>query len=132
MRAGNTDRAVTAHDPRLAQLGQALGRLLAHPGVLDCDVMDTDDGCRVLDLNPRFGGGYVFSHLAGANVPAALLAWARDEEPDPAWLRARPGVLAAKYDEVMVLETAPAAAPAACPGVAGPESGDQVSAGVTV
>jgi carbamoyl-phosphate synthase large subunit len=74
MRAGNTDRALTVHEPRLEQLGQALCQRLAHPGSLDCDVMVTDEGLRVLDLNPRLGGGYPFAHVAGANLPAALAA----------------------------------------------------------
>jgi carbamoyl-phosphate synthase large subunit len=132
MRAGNTDRAVTVHDPRLGQLGQALGRLLAHPGVLDCDVMEAGRGYQVLDLNPRFGGGYVFSHLAGADLPAALLAWARDEEPDPAWLRDRPGVLASKYDGLMVLDGPAGDASVVRSETTGTRCGEMVSASVTV
>jgi len=104
MRFGNTDRAITVTEPRLERLGQVIGRELAHAGSLDCDVMATERGCLVLDLNPRFGGGYPFSHLAGANLPAALIAWANREEPDPSWLRARPGVLVSKYDGVVVID----------------------------
>jgi carbamoyl-phosphate synthase large subunit len=104
MRAGNTDRAVTVQEPQLERLGAIIGQHLMHVGCVDCDVMVTEKGCCVLDVNPRLGGGYPFSHVAGANLPAALLAWANGEEPDPAWLRPQPGVLSAKYDGVLVIE----------------------------
>jgi carbamoyl-phosphate synthase large subunit len=104
MRAGNTDRAVTVHDPALERVGRLIGEGLGHVGSLDCDLIVTKNGCRVIDLNPRFGGGYPFSHLAGANVPAALIAWANDEEADPEWLCCRPGVLSAKYDSVTTID----------------------------
>jgi carbamoyl-phosphate synthase large subunit len=104
MRAGNTDRAVTVAEPRLEHLGKKLGQRLGHAGSLDCDVMATTAGLAVLDLNPRLGGGYPFSHLGGANLPAALLAWASGAEPDPAWFNSRPGVLACKYDDVVVMD----------------------------
>jgi carbamoyl-phosphate synthase large subunit len=106
MRGGNTDRAVSVIEPRLEDLGKALGRHLAHPGSVDCDVMVTDKGCFVLDINPRFGGGYPFSHQAGANLPAALIAWADGEEPDPSWLRSVPGVLSSRYDGLMMVDRA--------------------------
>ena len=56
----------------------------------------------MLELNPRFGGGYPFSHAAGADLPAALIAWASGKEPDPRWLRIRPGVMSAKCDRLVV------------------------------
>jgi len=102
MRAGETDRAVTVADPRLEDVGRRIGHALGHVGLLDCDVFVGDD-VRVLELNARFGGGYPFSHVAGADVPAALLAWTRGVSPDPDWLRITPGVRAAKADGLVVV-----------------------------
>jgi carbamoyl-phosphate synthase large subunit len=103
MRVGNTDRAITVAEPRLERLGKNIGERLGHIGCLDCDVLATENGLMVLDLNPRFGGGYPFSHLAGANLPAALIAWANGEELDSSWLKSKPGVTSAKYDGVAVV-----------------------------
>lgn len=104
MRAGETDRAVTVECGELERLGASIGAHLRHIGNLDCDVFLSDAGYRVVDLNPRFGGGYPFSHAAGANLPAALVAWARDDEPDPRWLKVRPNVTASKCDTLVVVE----------------------------
>lgn len=105
MRAGETDRAVTVQAAALAALGATIGAGLAHPGPLDCDVFVAGERCTVLEMNPRFGGGYPFSHAAGANVPAALIAWARGTRPEPGWLRPTPpGVAAAKCDRIVVVE----------------------------
>jgi carbamoyl-phosphate synthase large subunit len=105
MRFGNTDRAITVDDHRLEQLGELIGRRLRHVGSLDCDAMMTESGPQVLDLNPRIGGGYPFSHVAGANLPAALIAWANGEEVDPAWFKPRPGVVASRCDEMMIVNS---------------------------
>ena len=50
----------------------------------------------MLELNPRFGGGYPFSHVAGANLPAALIAWATGKPVDPSWLRVAPNIMSSK------------------------------------
>jgi carbamoyl-phosphate synthase large subunit len=105
MRYGNTDRAMTVEDDRLEQIGRMIGSHLRHPGSLDCDVMMTESGPKVLDLNPRIGGGYPFSHLAGANLPAALIAWANGEEADPTWFKPHPGVVASRCDEMMIVNS---------------------------
>jgi carbamoyl-phosphate synthase large subunit len=103
MRFGETDRAVTVQDERLTQLGVMLGGLLGHVGSLDCDTFVQGDTCYVVELNPRFGGGYPLAHAAGANVPAALVAWARGEVPDPKWFELTPGVIGAKCDRIVVM-----------------------------
>lgn len=103
MRAGETDRSVTVKNGQLERLGETIGQRLGHIGNLDCDVFVSKEHCYVLEMNPRFGGGYPFSHIAGANLPAALIAWANGEEPDTAWFRVEPNVRAAKCDRLVVI-----------------------------
>ena len=43
------------------------------------DVFVTEDAVYVLELNARFGGGYPFSHLAGVNLPKAIIKWLSGE-----------------------------------------------------
>jgi carbamoyl-phosphate synthase large subunit len=107
MRAGETDRAMTVRSNWLEGIGAVIGRRLGHIGVLDCDAIVTEDSCYVLDMNPRFGGGYPFSHVAGANLPAVLVAWANREQPDANWLRVEPNIMASKFDGLVVVEGKP-------------------------
>jgi hypothetical protein len=58
-------------------------------------------------MNPRFGGGYPFSHLAGANLPAVLLAWANREQPDPEWLKVQPNITSSKCDGLVIVDNKP-------------------------
>ena len=37
---------------------------------------------RQLEMNPRFGGGYPFSHTLGANFPLAIIEWCSGVEFD--------------------------------------------------
>jgi len=111
MRAGNTDRAISVVDPALERLGATLGLHLAHLGSCDCDVLVTGQGSFVLDINPRLGGGYPFSHMAGANLPAALIAWADDAEPDAAGLRCQPGIVSVKSDRLTLAAPEPQGRP---------------------
>ena len=104
MWAGQTDRAVTVQDDSLEQMGRRIGENLGHVGILDCDVFVTKSGCHVIDMNPRFGGGYPFSHIAGANLPAALMAWAESEAADPEWLTIEPDVVISRADTFVVME----------------------------
>ncbi len=103
MRAGETDKAITLRSDRLEELGARIGRTLRHVGNLDVDVLSGPEGDFVIDLNPRFGGGYPFAQVAGANVPAALIAWAEGNNPRPEWLRVAPGVVSAKCDRLVVV-----------------------------
>lgn len=91
-RAGECELAETVEEQRLTDLGRSIGTRMGHVGVLDVDIIEHDGILSVLECNPRFGGCYPFSHMAGANLPAAYIAWALGRKPDPAWLYARAGV----------------------------------------
>lgn len=99
MRAGETDEAVILgkDDPEykvLRDLGAELAAGFAHIGNMDVDVIMDTDNMRpyVIDMNARFGGGYPFSHLAGADLPRAYIAWAEGRPAEAAWFSAAPGV----------------------------------------
>jgi carbamoyl-phosphate synthase large subunit len=103
MREGETAVARTADPERFNVIARALSARLAHQGCMDVDVIVSGDDVFLLDVNPRFGGGYPFSHLAGADLPAVLLCWAAGEKPDARWLQPQVGLLAAKASTVVRL-----------------------------
>ena len=102
MRAGETDKAEIVEDPALRALARRLGEGLKHVGNLDCDVIVDDDGPAVIEMNPRFGGGYPFSHEAGADLPAALIAWVAGRSVRPDWFRVEVGHASAKSERMVV------------------------------
>ncbi|QHC83725.1 ATP-dependent carboxylate-amine ligase [Empedobacter brevis] len=75
MRSGETDKAISVIDSRFDQIGKTIGENLRHIGNLDCDVFEHNGELYVLELNPRFGGGYPFSHEAGNNTAAIYIEW---------------------------------------------------------
>lgn len=87
MRSGETDVAEVVDMPELTRLGARLGRQLGHVGNLDVDVMVSGDRLAVIEFNARFGGGYPFSHLAGANYPEMLVRLAQGQLPAPSMAR---------------------------------------------
>lgn len=102
MRHGETDQAVTVDPSPFAAGAAALASLTHHRGLIDTDVIvDRDGRAWLIDVNPRFGGGYPFSHVAGAHAPAAMVAWALGREVEPGWLESRPGVVSAKSIDVV-------------------------------
>ena len=89
MRAGETDKAVTVDNANIREIGATIGKALKHVGNLDCDILEEDGKYYVLELNPRFGGGFPFSYEAGVNLPGALISWAKgkDFEHERLWPR---------------------------------------------
>lgn len=73
MRSGETDKAVTVDAEPFISIIKKISKALPHRGNLDCDFLERDGQLYLLELNPRFGGGYPFTHLAGANHVQMLL-----------------------------------------------------------
>ena len=105
MRAGETDKAVTVDLPEVREMGRKIGEALGHIGNLDVDIMQRADGAYcVLELNPRFGGGFPFSYEAGVNMPKAIIQWIKGEEVDPQMLQPEYGRMFAKNDYLMEIK----------------------------
>lgn len=92
MRAGESDRATSVDRSLVGELPRRISAITRHPGLWGLDCLDDAGVLRVIDLNPRFSGDYPFHHLAGADVPRALLDWVAGQEPDAACFEARAGV----------------------------------------
>lgn len=73
MRAGETDKAVTVAPEPFHEIVAKIAAALPHRGNMDCDFLERDGKFYLLEFNPRFGGGYPFTHLAGANHVQMLL-----------------------------------------------------------
>jgi carbamoyl-phosphate synthase large subunit len=82
MSQGETFFAEIVANNRLKLLGKSISELLQHKLLMDTDIMLMDDKYYILDLNPRFGGGYPFSHNAGINLPKAIVEWLNDTKTD--------------------------------------------------
>ena len=102
MRAGETDKAVTVDIPEVREMGAIIGKKLRHVGNLDVDIMQRANGdyC-VLELNPRFGGGFPFSYEAGVNLPKAIIMWLRGEKVSIEMLQPKYGKMFSKNDYLM-------------------------------
>lgn len=105
MRAGETDKAVTVDLPEVREMGRKIGEALGHIGNLDVDIMQRADGAYcVLELNPRFGGGFPFSYEAGVNFPKAMIQMIKGESFDPLLLVPEYGRMFSKNDYLMEIK----------------------------
>lgn len=106
MRAGETDKAITCDLPEVREIGKKIGENLHHVGNLDVDIMQRSNGdyC-VLELNPRFGGGFPFSYEAGVNLPKAIIEWAKGNQVDKSILQPAYGKVFAKCDYLVNVTT---------------------------
>lgn len=83
MRSGETDKAITVLNEKLKSEVLKLVSILQPFGPLDCDVIETLEGVYIIDLNPRFGGGYPATHMAGIDFIELALKLSANEAIEP-------------------------------------------------
>lgn len=83
MRSGETDKALTIKDELILQQSLILSKTLKHIGNLDFDIIKKDDKVFVIDLNPRFGGGYPATHAAGGKYLELIIRMLQGEVIEP-------------------------------------------------
>jgi len=81
MRSGETDKCEIVNNKLIEEFSKLLSKKLGHIGNLDCDIILTKNNkINLIDLNPRFGGGYPFTHLAGNNYIKYILDILRNKK----------------------------------------------------
>ena len=106
MRSGETDGAETVNCPQITDTAEKISSWSKHPGNMDADFIINEYGKPVLlDLNPRFGGGYPFSHAAGADIPGACISWRNGKQPTLRQLSVDIGIRA--YKAISMLKKQP-------------------------
>ena len=101
MRSGETDKAISVIDSKFSHLARVIGENTKHIGNMDCDFFVCNDKIYFLEMNPRFGGGYPFSHEAGINTPAIYLSWLNNDMDVDKYNNFKPNVAFSKYDQLM-------------------------------
>jgi carbamoyl-phosphate synthase large subunit len=75
MRSGETDAAEVLDFSDLNFIGEKIGSAFGHIGNLDVDfIVNNDNKIYFIDFNPRFGGGYPFTLLAGADYLKLIIS----------------------------------------------------------
>ncbi|NOT00036.1 MAG: ATP-grasp domain-containing protein [Phycisphaerales bacterium] len=106
IRSGEVAKGVTVRDPRIIELAMRVARGLRDcRGVVTVQCIASPDGrVRVIEINPRFGGGAPLAIRAGADFPRWLLAehLGRDVRIDP--LAFEDGLAMLRYDQSVFVE----------------------------
>jgi carbamoyl-phosphate synthase large subunit len=76
---GETEHVITVRDSKLLEIGVRLGAYVSQIGPMDVDFFWVNGRAWIIEMNPRFGGGYPVSHLAGANFPGIIVKMIRGE-----------------------------------------------------
>lgn len=103
MRSGETDKAESVLNQKIKKLIISLGEKLGHVCNLDCDVLESNGHLYVIDLNPRFGGGYPATHEAGVNLLDLVIRLSRGESLNAEFDNYKVGVYT--FKEVCVTTT---------------------------
>lgn len=83
MRSGETDKSVTVKNDLIQKVILNLANKLGHVANLDCDIIVKDEKVYIIDLNPRFGGGYPATHVSGVNLLELLLDMVQNKQIIP-------------------------------------------------
>ena len=67
MRAGETEKSVSVYDTEIENIVKKLCENISFRGPIDMDVIKKGEKYYILDVNPRFGGGYPHTHSCGVN-----------------------------------------------------------------
>ena len=102
MRAGETDKSVSFKDDRLFKLITRFVKEAGFKGQVDIDLIERDGGYYILEVNPRFGGGYPHAYECGCDHMKLIVENLKGNINTPSIGNYEEGVYMMKYSEVMI------------------------------
>jgi len=102
MRAGETDKAVTVYDIKMIEFIKKLIKKLELYGPGDIDLFKRGNEYIIMEINPRFGGGYPMSHAVGAEFPEKMIKIISEEPLEPDFIRYPDDVIMMKQYEIVI------------------------------
>lgn len=101
VRSGEVSKSLIVKDARLMKLGRVVADLLeGFRGVITVQcIVDSRKRVRVIEINPRFGGGVPLSIHAGADFPRWILAEFVGRRPRVSDAAVRDGMAMLRFDD---------------------------------
>lgn len=103
MRAGETEKSISIINESIWELVQRATDSIDFIGPLDMDILEQDRKFFVLEINPRFGGGYPHAYECGVNFPEYILRNASGNENKNMIFTYPAGVKCMKYSEIVTV-----------------------------
>ena len=98
-RSGEISKGLTAHHPKNEELCRGVVEALPGArGPITVQAIDGPEGPKIIEINPRLGGGYPLSHRAGVDFLSAGMWEADGRPPDCSFFEWRSQVLMLRYD----------------------------------
>lgn len=103
MRAGETEKSVSVKIQKIEELVKKTVGLLNLKGAVDMDVIENNGEYYILEINPRFGGGYPHAYECGVNFPKMMAINCRGRINDDSMLDYDENITALKYTDLIMI-----------------------------
>ena len=104
MRAGETEKSISVKIPEIEELVKKTIEVLHLRGPIDMDILEDSGKYYILEINPRFGGGYPHAYECGINFPKMLAVNAKKMSNDKIENEYKEGIIALKYSDVKIVK----------------------------
>ena len=99
--AGEADKEVTVYDDKMIDyIKSIIGKLKLY-GPSDIDLIKRGNEYFILDINPRFGGGYSIAHAVGADFPKKIIGLIKGKVLEADFMRYPDNIVMMKQYEII-------------------------------